>query len=207
MKLIKRTSGRRSRTFHPATSLAVLTLPATVPRPMSPPAARPLNTPQPFLVALAAWALPGLGYVLIGQRTRGLTVGISIVLLFVFGMLIGGARALEVPMVEREDVQKNRLEGTERSDKPKLIDEIRSKPWSIAQVFTGPVGFLGGYVSAWAGSVTQDPVTKAINPPPGVESHARVNEIAVLYMAVAGMLNLLAIIDSAHRAGRLLELK
>ena len=33
-------------------------------------------------------------------------------------------------------------------------------------------------------------------------SHARVNEIAVLYTAVAGMLNLLVIIDSAARASR-----
>ncbi len=31
-------------------------------------------------------------------------------------------------------------------------------------------------------------------------SHSRVNEIAVLYTAVAGMLNLLAMIDASHRA-------
>ena len=36
--------------------------------------------------------------------------------------------------------------------------------------------------------------------PPGVVSHGRVNEIGVLYTAVAGMLNLLAIIDASHRA-------
>jgi len=162
-------------------------------------------THQPFVVALAAWILPGLGYVLIGQKARGITVGVVIVLLFVFGLLIGGARALEVPMVEREEVQVQRLDDGVKIKPlpPRLMDEIRNKPWSIAQVFTGPVGIAGGCLSAWAGKVT------SINPTvtAGVESHSRVNEIAILYTAVAGMLNLLAMIDSAHRAGRLLELK
>ena len=174
---------------------------------MSPPASPSPATHQPFLVALAAWALPGLGYVLIGQRTRGITVGIVIVLLFVFGLLVGGVRSLEVPMVEREELQIKRIETPGyRVDKPRLIDEIRSKPWSIAQVFTGPVGMIGAYASAWAGKVYEDPQTNQLTTR-GVESHARVNEIAVLYTAVAGMLNLLVIIDSAHRAGRLLEQK
>ena len=44
-------------------------------------------------------------------------------------------------------------------------------------------------------------------PPRGREVHARVNEIAVLYTAVAGMLNLLAIIDAAHRASLMRERK
>ena len=39
--------------------------------------------------------------------------------------------------------------------------------------------------------------------PPGAISHSRVNEIGVLYTAVAGMLNLLAIIDAASRAEQL----
>jgi hypothetical protein len=38
---------------------------------------------------------------------------------------------------------------------------------------------------------------------PGATSHSRINEIGVLYTAVAGMLNLLAIIDAASRAERL----
>ena len=35
---------------------------------------------------------------------------------------------------------------------------------------------------------------------PAAISHSRINEIGVLYTAVAGMLNLLAIIDAASRA-------
>lgn len=178
--------------------------------------------PHPLIVALAAWALPGLGYVLIGHRARGLTVGVTIVLLFVGGLLIGGIRSLEVPMVEREDVQIARIDAanprperagttTKLPPVPAWGDEIRAKPWSIAQFFNGPMGFVGAYFSSMASTVdvTKYLATRDTPQPeivtPGVESHARVNEIAVLYTAVAGMLNLLAIIDSAHRAGRMLE--
>ncbi|MDB5296299.1 MAG: hypothetical protein JWO31_2282 [Phycisphaerales bacterium] len=167
------------------------------------PAAR-IYPPQPFVVALAAWAVPGFGYALVGQRTRGVIVGITVVLLFVAGLLIGGIRSLEVPMAKREEVQVRELErgGVPDPREPRMAfgDEVRGKPWSIAQFFNGPIAFVAGYFSVRAGTV--DPSTRQT---PGVESHARVNEIAVLYTAVAGMLNLLAIIDSAHRAGRLLE--
>ena len=146
--------------------------------------------PQPFLVALAGWALPGLGYLLVGQRSRGITTGVTILALFVAGLLIGGVRALDPPMVS----------GGQDTPRRSLRDEILSKPWYIAQVLTGPVGLVASYAAAWAGETPE-----GADGPRGVESHARVNEIAVLYMAVAGMLNLLTIIDSAHRAGRLLE--
>ena len=159
-------------------------------------------TAHPLLVALAAWAVPGLGYWLLGDRKRGVVIGVAISLLFVGGLLIGGARALEVPMIDRSRTHRL-LPGGDRNisipDKPLLMDEIRAKPWSIAQVMTGPLAFCGAYLSFWAG-----PKDGSIESA-GVESHARVNEIAVLYTAVAGMLNLLAIIDSAHRAGRILE--
>jgi hypothetical protein len=148
-------------------------------------------TRQPFLVALAAWVVPGLGYGLIGDWIRGLTVGVTVVLLFVGGLLIGGVRALEAPLdVDGKSVS---------FDWGRLKTEIREKPWYVAQVLTGPLGIGTSYLSALAGQPDAAGKTR------GELSHARVNEIGVLYMAVAGMLNLLAIIDSAHRAGRLLE--
>lgn len=157
------------------------------------------SSPQlsPYLVAAAGWALPGLGYGLIGERARGLTVGITIACLFVAGLLVGGVRSLEVPLVDHEG---GRLPAN------RLLDEVRSKPWSIAQVMVGPIAMGGAYFSAWAGPHPGGPGSQKA-PAAGVESHARVNEIAVLYTAVAGMLNLLAVIDSAHRAGRQLEEK
>jgi hypothetical protein len=159
---------------------------------MAPPDSPSPIARQPFLVALAAWAVPGLGYGLIGDWARGLTVGITVILMFVGGLLIGGVRALEPPLDAKGEYPS--------FDPGRLKSEVREKPWYVAQVLTGPLGIGSSYVSAWAGR----PPT-ADGRPPGDLSHARVNEIGVLYTAVAGMLNLLAMIDSAHRAGRLLE--
>ena len=144
---------------------------------------------HPALVALAAWIVPGAGYWLIGQRARGVTVWVTVVLLFAFGLLVGGVRVLEVPYYDRNG------QATDRS----LIDEVRAKPWSIAQVMAGSAAIAGGTASVWASTADAEGRT------PGEESHARVHEIAVLYTAVAGMLNLLTVIDSAHRAGRIRE--
>src|SRR4051812_35337040 len=44
----------------------------------------------PPLVALAGWLLPGAGYWLIGQRTRAITVGTTILTVFVLGILVSG---------------------------------------------------------------------------------------------------------------------
>src|SRR5215213_1327128 len=105
---------------------------------------RPSPVTSPPLVALAAWLVPGGGYFLLGQRARGLTVGVTVVALFVFGLLIGGVRALEV----------------------------RAKPWSIAQFLTGPVAIGGAAWSIWA--ATDPDGDDGDLEPPGALSHARV---------------------------------
>ena len=185
--------------------------------------AKPMLPPP--LVALASWVLPGLGYLLIGQRKRGLVVGVTIVLLFALGLLIGGVRVLEVPgygpgggplwvVYDRNrndgvgEVRVAIVENAEprtgrrivgRALRVQPLAELRQKPWSVAQVMTGPVALAGMAWSVWAA----DPANGTDGEPPAVPSHARVNEIGVLYTAIAGMLNLLAIIDAASRAGQI----
>jgi hypothetical protein len=188
------------------------------------------NTPltrSPFLVALAAWIIPGAGYFLLRQRARGLTIGISVITLFVLGLLVGGVRLLEVPgfnahgaktysyvVVQRRDGRQFAVSHiTDKPIPPDMpdvldsgwtlqkhpLDEIRSKPWSIAQIMVGPMNLLADW---WAIRVSEpaDPEDPSKGPI-GARSHSRVNELGVLYTAVAGMLNLLAIIDASHRAG------
>jgi hypothetical protein len=124
--------------------------------------------PPPPIVALVGWVVPGAGYFLIGQRLRGLVIGVTILLLFAGGLLIGGIRVIEAP--------------TGFS-----LPLILQKPWFIGQVFAGPVTPICNYIANhWDGGAPW--------------SHARVYEIGTLYTAVAGMLNLMAIIDAAYRA-------
>src|SRR5687767_2981596 len=89
---------------------------------------KPVIMPPPPLVALVAWLIPGMGYVLIGQRARGLVVGISILLIFVAGLLIGGMHVVDAP--------------TEL--KPSAVFQ---KPWFIGQIMAGPVTLAANYVA------------------------------------------------------------
>jgi hypothetical protein len=119
--------------------------------------------PPPPLVVIASWLVPGAGYWLLGQRARGTTIGLTVLILFIMGMLIGGITVV---------------------DAPQDFSEITAKPWFIAQFLAGPISIA----SAWlAGSI-------------GIVSHSRSFEIGTLYTAVAGMLNLLGIIDAGYRA-------
>jgi hypothetical protein len=174
---------------------------------MPPSAATPYPPPPP-VVALASWLLPGFGYLLMGQRKRGFTVGISILLLLVLGLLIGGVRVMEVPGYGDDgrrvlvDSDGRRL-SYPRADalwalRAAPMTELRDKPWSIPQVLTGPAALASMAWSVWSARAETGP--GGASEAPAAVSHSRVNEIGVLYTAVAGMLNLLAIIDAASRA-------
>jgi hypothetical protein len=122
--------------------------------------------------------VPGAGYWACGQRVRALTVGLSILAIFILGVLIGGIRVVDAPRIGG-DVG--------------YIAPILQKPWFIGQFFTGPISLIAAW---WSSSVAADPVLKTMN------AHGRLADIGTLYTAVAGMLNLMATIDAAHRAAR-----
>ncbi len=125
----------------------------------------------PPVVALAGWVLPGAGYLILGQRARALTVGITILILFIGGLFIGGMRVVDAPASLLGDP----------------MAAVLQKPWYVAQILAGPIA----------------PICASIGRGPQfVSSHARVNEIGTLYTAVAGMLNLLVIVDSTYRAAQ-----
>ena len=183
---------------------------------------RPAPRASPPVVAVAGWLVPGAGYWLIGERVRAVTVGVTIMILFGLGILVGGVRAIQVPGYgengrklylakdsRREDsatipVSREAPEGDDEErawvleDPRALLRDVGNKPWSICQVLAGPVAVAGG---AW--SVSASRPDEQSGEAAGVLSHSRINEIAVLYTAVAGMLNLMVIIDAAARAARL----
>lgn len=143
------------------------------------------------LVALAGWILPGLGYVLIGQRARGLIAGITILATFVLGLLIGGVRVVDVPGYDAKGQQLIlRLPNGQQvwALKYRFVGEVFNKPWYIAQTLVGPANI----VATWGSLETARQGTP--------QATARIYDIGVLYTAVAGMLNLLVIIDAAYRS-------
>lgn len=45
---------------------------------------------NPWLIGFTAWLVPGLGHILQGRTLRGVISGITILLMFVLGIMIGG---------------------------------------------------------------------------------------------------------------------
>jgi hypothetical protein len=198
--------------------------------------------PSPPLVALLGWVLPGGGYLLLGQYGRAMGVGITIIVLFLLGLLIGGIRVIEVPgydvatgepamttmMMQPIDPKTNKPAVDSRgqqivepardpvtgdpikkwSMEISPLNEIRDKPWSVPQVLAGPMAIISGYFSVQAAAENPNGAMNHATgkrAPYGELSHSRVNEISSLYLSVAGLLNLMAIIDAAWRASHMNE--
>lgn len=156
------------------------------------------------VIALAGWVIPGLGYWLIGQKARAITVCLAILALFAAGILVAGIRVIDVPgygndgepvmVTTRVD---NRGEGSQWVLTAHPMTEILNKPWYIGQILAGPITLVCSKYSIDLSRPMPDHPDESLAP----KSHVRIAEIGTLYTAVAGMLNLLVIIDAAHRAG------
>jgi hypothetical protein len=187
------------------------------------PSPRPSQNPSPLWVGLCSWLLPGGGYLLLGRRARGITVCICIIALFLMGVLVGGIRIMDPPgwgqygymtqlvqhvprranstqyiydyrveptnAEQENDPRKDeddRLQGSALRGDP--LSEIGEKPWYVGQILCGPIT-LAASALAVREARQQVPV-----------AHARSWELGELYTAVAGMLNLLVLIDATYRA-------
>jgi hypothetical protein len=189
---------------------------------------------SPALVALVGWAIPGGGYFLLGERKRAYTVGLSIILLFLMGILIGGIRIMDPPgwgeygymdqLIERPGRQQS--EGTVTKVEPSSDDQendprsdnrdeivgsaliheplmaISDKPWFVCQILCGPATLVFSATSVHLARPVPDTRPPEQRIP---SSHSRSWEIGALYTAVAGMLNLLVIIDATYLASQKID--
>ena len=162
----------------------------------------PEYTPDRFdpVAMVLAFVFPGLGHWYLGEKRRARLIAGGILGLFVGGMLIGGFDA-----VDKKD------------------DTI----WFVGQALVGPMAFGVDYIhqnhlkvkirdpatgrdtvrSAWPNEV-RDPATggpreaAAGQRPPSSKSLGRMNELGTLFSTIAGMLNLLVIVDAALHGRR-----
>jgi hypothetical protein len=171
---------------------------------------RSFNLPAPA-VALAGWFVPGAGYWLIGERARGVVVLCSIVALYGLGLLIAGVRVIEVPGYDNQSGQSIRINSSGHRLSPTdsgyqnaswvllgggFISEVANKPWFVAQIMAGPLCLANAKVSIDLARAGYSRGAEVTYPRP----HAPLETVGTLYTAIAGMLNLYIIIDSAHRA-------
>ncbi len=194
---------------------------------------------SPVIVAIASIILPGMGYLLLGQKWRAFFAGGGIITLFLLGIFFAGIRVINLPgyqdgylsyvearrvgemvhlvpttqpIVEVREAGRDLAGRAQYAIKRKVPGGVREeitteRPmghrwvmlyspmsvlggnlWFLGQILTGPICLVAGYLSNLA---AQAGVAK---------SYARLADIGALYTAVAGMLNLLVIIDATSRA-------
>lgn len=145
---------------------------------------RPTFQPVATLMGIV---LPGLGQCWLGEWKRGVLVFAGIMGLFLGGMLVGGID---------------------------VIDRVEDKWWFVLQAGVGPAAFAVDSIHQNVLKVPDPraPGIRKITPPPETrnpsgtagpprirKSLGRVNEVGSLYAAMAGMLNMIAVLDAAWR--------
>lgn len=126
-----------------------------------------------LFAALFAWFLPGFGHILIGERRRGCILFATLGILWTAGFLIGG-----ISVFDRTD---------------------RHGFWPTLQSMMAPAVPLILIVDHWR---AQHPVLDPDNGSPFTPSFGREFEQGQLFTGLAGLLNLLAIIDVLYRDSR-----
>lgn len=126
------------------------------------------------LAALAGWFVPGLGHACLGERRRAVILAVTIGLLWLGGLLIGGLS---------------------------VFDRALHPAWFLGQMLVAPSVAVDYAIQ------TQVKTRYPHPPAPGSDnfyepSYGRVHEQGVLYTALAGLLNLLAVLDVLYRDPR-----
>ena len=128
--------------------------------------------PQWHIVsAIAAWLVPGLGHWLLGQRRRAVILCVSIGFLWISGFFIGGIN---------------------------IFDRKAHPVWFAGQMLLAP-SLVAEYGHRKLDGINGGPARPDSDHIPYVPSYGHIHEQGVLYTALAGMLNLLAIMDVLYQ--------
>ena len=132
------------------------------------------------LAAICAWLIPGLGHWISGEKARGGLILLGIAFLWICGIFIGGLDA---------------------------VDRSSDRLWFLAQAGSGPIAFAVNGLnervikSGNVGELIDAPAMRGqkidkISTSMGI---ARANEYGILFTALAGLMNMIAILDAATR--------
>jgi hypothetical protein len=160
------------------------------------------NAPEPegpgpvgYLALVLAWACPGLGHIILGERARGIVFAVFIHGLFALGLLIAGIRAINPPdqaiwtytqfLTGWPMLIANRLEHDSRAKINVLRNEYETER-------TNRENELGHALSPDERmAFAKDFIAKN----PLFAHHPKVQDIGAVYCGIAGMLNLLVMFD------------
>ncbi len=123
------------------------------------------------IALLLGWLVPGLGHIFIRHRTRGLIFLVTITATFWTGVAVGGMRS--------------------------TVNPNERKLWFVAQLGTG-----GNTLLAWAGHEATKKSSDSQSDSVSQKSfaHWKSLDVAIHYTGVAGLLNVLVLLDLMARS-------
>ncbi len=150
------------------------------------------------LAGIAALIFPGAGHWVLGRRKRAAYISVGVMGLFLFGLLIGGIDAVD----SRND--KIWFYGQVFVGAPTLIvNAIHQSRFKAADPNNPSIirsGFPGEHRVVKNGQAMWEPLTlEQIEQgmgPPNIPGLGRINEIAMLSIVLAGMLNIIVFLDA-----------
>lgn len=142
--------------------------------------------------AVLGWLWPGLGHISIGERRRGRLIMLGVLFLFVGGVLIGGVDCVKI-------MQHEAAAAPGRSRQFVL--------WFLAQGFCGPIAVVVDWINPhYPANLPVDWQERYFDEDPEILAKLRViglnkpNEMGTLFCALAGLMNLVAILDVLYFA-------
>jgi len=180
-----------------------------------------------LLAGLAAAAFPGAGHLVLGERRRAALVATGVLGLFFGGILIGGidvvdsredrvwffGEAMVGPIAFGVDrLHQTRFKGvpssyfdgdpgsrrtTEESLRIGRESARSANPGEVRLVEMVTVETRTGTTRAEEVAIMDLPAMGAPGSPPNIKSLSKVNELGTLFATIAGMLNVIVIVDAA----------
>lgn len=135
-----------------------------------------------IVVGAAAWLVPGAGHYILKEKRRAAVILVAILLTFLVGLYVGSIG---------------------------VVDSINAKPWYAAQVMNSPAVILLGnhvanaYQTARMEARSQARMGRDASGQAMAQAYlvfGRASEIGQIYTSVAGLLNLLCIVNAIYVA-------
>jgi hypothetical protein len=127
-----------------------------------------------IIIGLLAWLVPGAGHYALNERRRAVVIGVMIILTFLVGLYVGSIG---------------------------VIDPIGAKPWYAAQIMNSPVVLLlGSHVASLQHRADKEQTEFGQAKISAYRVFGRPNEIGQIYTSIAGLLNLLCIVNAIYLA-------
>ncbi len=182
------------------------------------------------VAGVLAFLLPGAGHAYLGYTKRAVCIFGGVAGLFTGGLFIAGLDAVDSQLVVQNLVNSGVSRVTGKPFRPEIVADGDSI-WFLGTMFVGPAAFAVDTIHQYHYKVREPgtgvlrsarpgegrgpsgellPITRDARggrilggTPPNRRALARVGEIGTLYCTIAGILNLIAIIDVAYSRRRL----